>query len=55
MMLTSKHNNKALENLNDKPSKIMLDRVIIASYLLTPLSKVNIPEHTSQFKLLKDP
>ena len=35
MMLTSKANNKALQNINDKLSKIMIDRGIIASLLLS--------------------
>ena len=33
----------------------MNDRGIIESYLLSPLSKITKPEHTSQFKLVKDP
>ena len=32
----------------------MNDRGILASYLLSPLSKVTKIEHTSQFKLVKD-
>ena len=32
----------------------MHDRGIIASYLLSPLSKITNPETTSQFKLKKD-
>ena len=55
MMLTSKHNNKALEILNKKPSETLNDRGILATYLLSPLSKVTNPENTSQFKLVKDP
>ena len=31
----------------------MDDKGIIASYLLSPLSKVTNPENTSQFKLIK--
>ena len=46
-------NNQALENLNDKLLDIMNDRVIIASYLSSPLSKITTPENTSQFKLVK--
>ena len=46
-------NNQALENLNNK-LEIMNDRGIIASYLLSPLSKITNPEITSQFKLVKD-
>ena len=30
-------------------------RCILASYLFSPLSKISNPEHTSQFKLVKNP
>ena len=33
----------------------MIDRGIKATYLMSPLSKINNPEFTSQFKLVKDP
>ena len=33
----------------------MKDRGILASYLISPLSKIIIPEHTTQFKLVKVP
>ena len=33
----------------------MIDRGIKASYLMSPLSKITNPEHTSQFKLMKNP
>ena len=55
MMLTSKKNNKALENLNEKLLQIMNNRGKVASDLLSPLSKITNPENTSQFKLVKDP
>ena len=32
----------------------MNDRGILASYLLSPSSKITNPENTSQFKLVKD-
>ena len=32
----------------------MNDRGIIASYLLSPLSKITHPENSTQFKLVKD-
>ena len=32
----------------------MKDRVILASYLMSPLSKITNPENTTQFKLVKD-
>ena len=55
MMLISKENNKALENLNDKLLKKMNDRFTIVNYLLSPLSKITNLENTSQFQLVKDP
>ena len=47
--------NKTLAKLNDKPLKTMKDRGIKASYLLSLLSKITKPEHTSQLKLVKNP
>ena len=47
-------NNQSLESLNNKLLEIMNDRGIIASYLMSPLSKITNPENTSQFKLVKD-
>ena len=47
-------NNQAIENLNNKLLEIMNDRVILATYLMSPLSKITNPEHTTQFKLVKD-
>ena len=51
---TSNKNNQAIENLNNQLLEIMNDRGIIATYLITPLSKITNPENTSQFKLVKD-
>ena len=51
---SSKENNLALENLNNKLLEIMNDRGILASYLMSPLSKITNPENTTQFKLEKD-
>ena len=51
---SSKENNLALENLNNKLLEIMNDRGILATYLMSPLSKITNPENTSQFKLVKD-
>ena len=48
-------NNQAIENMNNKLQEIMNDRGILASYLMSPLSKIPNPEDTSQFKLVKDP
>ena len=55
MTETSIRNNNLLENLNDKFLEIMNDRGIIASCLLSPLSKTTNPEHTSHFKPVRDP
>ena len=47
-------NNQPIENLNNKLLEIMNDRGILASYLMSPLSKITNPEKTTQFKLIKD-
>ena len=47
-------NNQAIENLNNKLLEIMNDRGLLASYLMSPLSKITNPENTSQFELVKD-
>ena len=47
-------NNQAIENLNNKRLEIMNYRGIIATYLMSTLSKITNPENTSQFKLVKD-
>ena len=52
---SSKNNNLALENLNNKLLEIMNDRGILATYLMSPLSKITNPENTTQFQLKKDP
>ena len=49
----SQENNKALTILNGNCLEIMKDRGILSSYLLSPLSKINKPEHTSHLKLVK--
>ena len=49
MMEISKENNNALSNLNDKLLEIMNDTGILASYLLSSLSKFTSPEHTIHF------
>ena len=48
------NNSQALENLNNKLLEIMNNRCVIASYLLSPLSKITDPQITSHFKLVKD-
>ena len=47
-------NNQAIGNLNNKLLEIMNDRGILASFLMSPLSKITNPENASQFKLVKD-
>ena len=51
---TSIKNNEAIENLNNKLLEIMNDRGVLATYLMSPLSKITNPEKASQFKLVKD-
>ena len=51
---SSKENNLALENLNNKLLEIMNDRGILATYLMSPLPRITNPENASQFKLVKD-
>ena len=48
MLVISKH-------INDKLLEQMKDRGTNASYLMSPLSKITNPEHTNQYKLVKDP
>ena len=50
---TSIKNNQAIEKLNNKFLEIINDRGILATYLMSPLSKITNPENSSQFKLLK--
>ena len=52
---TSIKNNQALENINNNLLEIMNDRGILATYLMSPLSRITNPENSSQFKLVKDP
>ena len=51
---SSIENNQAKENLYSKLLEIMNDKGILASYLMSPLSKIINPENASQFKLIKD-
>ena len=51
---SSEMNNEVLNILNNKLLEIMNDRGIIASYLITLLSKITNLENFSQFKLVKD-
>ena len=51
---TSIKNNLAIENINNNLVEIMNDRGILATYLMSPLSRITNPENTTQFKLIKD-
>ena len=51
---SSKENNLLLENANNKLLEIMNDRGILATYLMSPLSRITNSENSSQFKLVKD-
>ena len=53
MTVSSIKNNQALEKLNNKLLEIMKDRGRIASYLLSPLSKITNPGNNTQFKKVK--
>ena len=53
--VTLEENDKVLANLNDKRLEKMKERGILASYLLSPLSKTTNPEHTFQYTLPEDP
>ena len=51
---TSIRNNLAIENINNNLLEIMNDRGILATYLMSPLSRITNPENSSQFKVVKD-
>ena len=46
--------NLAIENINNILLEIMNDRSILATYLMSPLSRITNPENSSQFRLVKD-
>ena len=52
---TSIKNNLAIENINSNLLEIMNDRGILATYLMSPLTRITNPENSSQLKLVKDP
>ena len=54
IMEASNNNDEALKNLNNKLLEIMNDRDVLATYLMSPLSKITNPENATQFKLVKD-
>ena len=51
---SSNMNNEVINDLINKLSEILNDRGILASYLMSPLSKITNPENSSKFKLVKD-
>ena len=51
---TSIKNNLAIENINNNFLEIMNDRGILATYLMSPLSRITNPDNTTQFKLIND-
>ena len=54
MAETSEENTKTRTNLSNKLLEIMNDRGILATYLLSLLSKITNLENSTQFKLVKD-
>ena len=48
------NNNKALQKFNNKLLQIMKDRGLLATCLMSPLSRITKPENTSQFEIIKD-
>ena len=52
---TSIKNNQAKENITNNLLEILNDRGILATYWMSPLSRITNPENASQFKLVKDP
>ena len=51
---TSIKNNLAIENINNNLLEIMNDRGILATYLMSPLSRITNPDNASQFRLVND-
>ena len=51
---TSIKNNLAIENINNNLLEIMNDRGILATYLMSPLSRITNSDNASQFRLVKD-
>ena len=51
---TSIKNNPAIENINNDLLEIVNDRGILATYLMSPLSRITNPDNASQFRLVKD-
>ena len=51
---TSIKNNLTIKNINNNLLEIMNDRGILATYLMSPLSRITNPDNASQFRLVKD-
>ena len=51
---TSFKNNLAIENISNNLLEIMNDRGILATYLMSPLSRITNLDNKSQFRLVKD-
>ena len=51
---TSIKNNLVIENINNNLLEIMNDRGILATSLMSPLSRITNPENITHFKLVKD-
>ena len=51
---TSIKSNLAIENINNNLLEIMNDRGILATYLISPLSRITNRDNASQFRLVKD-
>ena len=51
---TSIKNNLAIENINNNLLEIMNDRGILATYLMSPLSRITNLDNASQLRLVKD-
>ena len=49
VMVNSEENNKALAKINDKILEILNNRGKFSTYLLSPLSKIADPKHSSQW------
>ena len=47
-------NNLTIMNINNNLLEIMNDRGILATYLMSPLSRITKPDNASQFRLVKD-
>ena len=52
---TSIKKNLAIENIINNLLEIMNDRGILATYLMSPLSRITNLDNASQFRLVKDP